>query len=201
MQGPEGAAARVAEWLNGRIPARLRIIEEALELEALSLADPAQVIAHERGPIGIEDWPSVFVLPTRTVRMSLVDVEEGGAETYSVTYAMQLLAWVRADDYEATNALRLRYALAIREALLERKTLTLPTGIVLGNPESDLAVDPNSITENYSPLMTDEAKRTIAAVDTSVNIIVREELGAPPALGEVDELDITEQLIPHPSLA
>lgn len=199
MQGPEGAAARAAEWLYGRIPARLRIIEERLELDPLSIPDPAQVLAHERGPIGIEDWPSVFVLPTRTVRMTLVDVEEGGAETYNVTYAMQVLAWVRADGYEETNALRLRYALAIREALLERKTLTLATGVVLGNPETDLAVDPNSITENYSPLMTDDAARTIAAVDTAVTITVREELAAPPALGEVDDLDV--DVIPHPSLA
>lgn len=195
MHGPEDTAKRARDWLYGRLPARLRIIEERLELDPNSLADPAQVLDHERGPIGLEDWPSVFVLPLGTTGTTLVDVEDGGAEQYLTTYRLQVLAWVRADDYEATGRLRLRYALAIREALLERKSLKLPTGVVLGDPDSDLAVDPRSIRENYSPLIDDEG-RTIAGVEVTVEVTVRELLEAPPAYGTVEELDVAV----HPAL-
>lgn len=201
MDGPEGAAKRAADWLYGRLPARLRIIEARLALPAASLADPSQVLAHERGPIGLEDWPSVFVLPLRTIRLELVDVEEGGGETYLVTYALRVLAWVRADDYEATDRLRHRYALAIREALLERKSLKLGTGVVQGDPHADLTVDPSSIREDYSDVMTDDAARTIAGVDVTVNVTVREVLAAPPAVGTVLTTTIREASLPtHPSL-
>lgn len=202
MHGPEDLGKRAAGWLTGRIPARLRIIEQRLDLEPLSLADPAQVLDHERGPIGLEDWPSVFVLPLGTTRTELVDVEDGGAEQYLTTYRMQVLAWVRADSYEATSRLRLRYALAIREALLERKSMTLGNGTVLGNPDSDLAVDPRSIVENYSPVLEDEAKRTIAGVDLTLNVIVRELLEPPPPYGTVATTAVDVAPLPvHPSLS
>lgn len=202
MDGPEGAAARAAEWLYGRLPDRLRIIEERLELEPGQLADPAQVLAHERGPIGLEDWPSVFVLPLRTVKLELVDVEDGGGETYLVTYALRVLAWVRADGYEATDRLRHRYALAVREALLERKSLKLGTGLVAGDPHADLSVDPSSIREDYSDVLEDEAARTIAGVDVTVNVTVRELLAPPPALGTVITTRVDEVPLPtHPSLS
>jgi len=195
MHGPEDVAKRAAEWLTGRIPARLRIIEARLDLEPLSLADPAQVLDHERGPIGIEDWPSVFVLPQELTASQLVDVHPDGGEEYLNTYRMQLLAWVRADSYESTNALRLRYVLAIREALLERKSLKLGTGLVAGDPDADLSVDPRSIRESYSPLIDDEG-RTIAGATVTVLITARELLEPPPALGTVEDTAVEV----HPAL-
>ena len=201
MDGPEGAAQRTADWLYGRLPARLRIIEARLNLEAATLPNPSQVLAHERGPLGIEDWPSVFVLPQGSVRNTFVDTEPDGSETYLVTYNMQVLGWVRADSYESTNTLRLRYALAIREALLERKQLALPGGHVAGNPDSDLAVDPASIRESYSPVLTDESKRTIAGVTVNLNVTVREVLAPPPPLGTVNTTDVDTVPLPaHPAL-
>lgn len=195
MHGPEDVAKRAVEWLTGRIPARLRIIEARLGLEEATLADPSQVLDHERGPIGLEDWPSVFVLPQELVSTDPIDVHPDGAEEYLNTYRTQVLAWVRADDYADTNALRLRYALAIREALLERKSLELGNGLTAGNPHHDLSIDPRTIRESYSPLIDDEG-RTIAGVTVTVNITARELLEPPPALGTVEDT----QVAVHPAL-
>jgi hypothetical protein len=191
MYGPEDLGRRAVDWLYGRIPARLRIIEARLDQQdpehaPHQLADPAQVLDHERGPIGLEDWPSVFVLPQELTATQLVDVHQNGGEEYLNTYRVQVLAWVRADSYESTSRLRLRYALAIREALLERKSLKLGAGLTAGDPHHDLTVDPSSIRESYSPLIDDEG-RTIAGVTVTVSITARELLEPPPALGVVED--------------
>ena len=158
------------------------------------LANAAQVLDHEVGPLGVEDWPSVFVLPLRQEGMRLTDVLEDASEVYRVTYAVRVLAWVRADSYATTDQLRKRYALAIRETLLERKGLDPDTGVTV--------VDPASIREDYSDVMVDAASRTIAGVDVTVNLIVTEVLGGPPTLGTVLDAEVTpEPLPPHPALS
>lgn len=210
MHGPEDTARRVTAWLTARIPAQLRIIEARLDVQRPdedhhSLPDPTQVLDHERGPIGLEDWPSVFVLPQELTASQLVDVLDGGAEEYLNTYRVQVLAWVRADSYASTSALRLRYALAIREALLERKSLTLPSGTVVGDPDWTLSVDPRSLRESYSPLIDDEG-RTIAGVTTNVAVTVRELVDPFPApYGALTGVDVTGVVndtaaLPHPAL-
>lgn len=199
MLGPEGAARHAVTWLAERIPARLRVLEQRYDLEPGQLADPVQVLDHEVGPLGVEDWPSVFVLPLRQDGMALVDVRDDASEVYRVTYAIRVLAWVRAEDYAATDQLRKRYALAIRECLLERKTLSpAPTygSGDFGASSEDNVVDPASIREDYSDVLVDEARRTIAGVDVTVNLIVTEVLDGPAALGTVEDVDVT----PHPAL-
>ena len=199
MQGPEYAAARAAPWLRGRIPAQLRALEARLELEPGELADPVTVLDHERGPLGIEEWPAVFVLPLRLEGLELVDVEADGSELYRATYALRVLSWVRASDYATTDALRKRYALAVREGLLERKALEVAPGVWQGNPNADLSVDPRSIREDYSDVLVDEASRTIAGVDTTVNVTVLERAAGPAALGVAERFDVDE-LPAHPAL-
>jgi hypothetical protein len=206
MQGPEGVAELVRGWVEQRLPARLRIIETDLDLAPGSLANPTRVLSHEVGPIALEDWPSVYVLPQRQAGMALVDVNEDAGETYRVTYALTVLAWVRADGYAATDTLRKRYALAIRETLLERKTLAPPEHYAAGNPHAPAAVIPTSLREDYSEVMTDEAKRTIAGVSVSVDVLLVESTLPPPALGSVAALDVrtkpddTADVPPHPAL-
>lgn len=200
MQGPEYAAQRVATWLRARIPVQLRALEARLDLDPGALADPAQVLDHERGPIGVEDWPAVFVLPLRLEGLALVDAEADGSELYRARYATRVLAWVRADDYAATDALRKRYALVIREALLERKALELRPGVWEGNPDTDLTVDPLSIREDYSEVLVDEARRTIAGVDVTVSVTVLEQVAPPPPLGTVLDTEVGTVLLAHPAL-
>lgn len=206
MLGPEGAASHARTWLATRIPARLRILEARYSTPTapVVLPDPVQVLDHEVGPLGVEDWPSVFVLPLRQEAMQLVDVRQDSSEVYRVVYALRVLAWVRAGDYATTDQLRKRYALAIREALLERKTLTpAPTynSGDYGAATEDNVVDPGSIREDYSDVMVDAAKRTIAGVDVTVNLIVTEVLSPlVNALGTAEDLDVTPTLTPHPAL-
>lgn len=199
MLGPEGAAERARERLADRIPARLRVLEARYGLPAGTLADPAKVLAHEDGPLGLEDWPAVYVLPQRLEGLTLSDVRPDGSEVYRCVYALRVLAWVRADDHDTTDQLRKRYALAIREALLERKALGDVTAA------EDNTVVPSSIREDYSDVFTDQAKRTIAGVFLDVQLVTIETLDGPPALGVVGEVDVRETadtatIPPHPAL-
>jgi hypothetical protein len=209
MIGPEGAADRAAEWLAERIPARLRVLEARLQLPPNTLADPARVIAHETGPIAIEDWPSVYVLPQRLERMDLVEVRGDASEVYRCRYLVRVILWVRADSYASTDRLRKRYALATREALLERKQLAAPAtygGGDYGQDTSSTVVDPSGIREDYSDVFTDDASRTIAGAYLDVPIIVTEVLDGPTPFGTVDSTPEvtttgdTASIPPHPAL-
>lgn len=204
MDGPEGTAQLAASWLEERMPARLRIIETRLELGAGKLPDPARVLTEEHGPIAIEDWPSVYVLPQKLDRMDLVDVRDDGTEVYRCRYLTRVLLWVRADGYAATELLRQRYVLATREALLERKQLRAAPEYgseEWGHLVGSIAIDPGSIREDYGPLLTDEAGRTIAGAFLDVAVLNAEVMPAPAAIGEVGTVGVdTATLPPHPGL-
>lgn len=202
MDGPEGAGALVAAWLTTRIPARLRLLEARLDMTAGTIVDPARVLSEDTGPIAIEDWPSVYVLPQRLDRMDVVDVDAQG-ETYACRYVMRVLMWVRASTYADTELLRRRYVLATREALLERKQLrTAPT---YGSPEwgqlvGNITVDPASIREDYGPMIDDEG-RTIAGAFIDLNVLTAERMAAAAPLGLTDTVEVdTAPLPPHPGL-
>lgn len=184
MLGPEGAAERVTAWLTARIPARLRLLETRYELEAATLPDPSLVVDHDTGPLGLEDWPAVLVLPQRLEALAYVDNVPAG-ELYRATYSVEVLEWLRADDYETTDELRKRYVLATREALLERKQLEAAPAYG-ETAAGTFAVDPGSIREDYGPVVVDEAKRTIAGVRLTVNVTVAELLDGPDPMGTVD---------------
>ena len=212
MLGPEGAGDRVTAWLTTAIPARLRLLETRLGLAASSLPNPALVVGHDTGPLGLEDWPAVIVLPGRLEGLELADTTTDGAELYRARYALEVLAWVRADDYRTTDDLRKRYVLAIREALLERKQLAARQAYGTPAPAGNVfAVEPDSIREDYGPVVTDEATRTIAGVRLDVVVVVAEELAAPAPMGTVNAAptvtatpqavdDPVEAVVVHPGL-
>lgn len=204
MIGPEGCADHTVAWLAERIPARLRVLETRYQLAAGTLPDPVLVAAQERGQLAIEDWPSVFVLPQRTRSQRLTEVRPDGSEVYRVRYMLRILSWVRSDGYATTDQLRKRYVLAVREALLERKQLApAPTygDGDFGTQVSDVVVVPESMREDYSDVMTDEAGRTIAAAFIDVDVDVEEVLDGPAALGTVETTEVdTAALPPHPAL-
>lgn len=188
MIGPEGAADRVVEWLTPTIPARLRLLEARLGLDPATLPDPQLIAAQERGPLGLEDWPSVFVLPQRLDRLEPIEqAHPAGGESYRATYVLRVLVWVRAEGYDATDTLRKRYVLAAREALLERKQLAAQPAY--GTPPlegTEFAVVPASIREDYSDVLVDDAKRTIAGAWIDLNVTVVEVLAGPAPMGTVD---------------
>lgn len=220
MNGPEGAALLLRDRIAERLPARLRLLETRLGLEANTLPDPARVLAAETGPLALEDWPSVYVLPQRTTGLALVDVHAGADEAYRITYALRLVGWLRGDTYAGTDTLRKRYALALREVLLERKGLrgldeyaagTYGAGEYGGDDDPiETVIRPETIREGYSEVFTDDAKRTIAGVVVDLELDVTETLPAPTPYGDPDEpntIDVTVALDgdtasipPHPAL-
>lgn len=202
MLGPEGAGDAVVTWLAARLPARLRILETRYELEGVDvLPDPVLVAAQDRGPMAIEDWPAVLALPQGTISTRLVEVLDDGAEVYRVRYRLRIYAWVRSEGYAATDTLRKRYTLAIREALLERKQLVAAPAYGVAATGSAFAVAPETIREDYSDVMTDTAGRTIAAAFIEVAVDVDEVLEGPAPFGTVETTQVdTAALPPHPAL-
>ena len=199
MLGPEGAAERLTAWLTTAIPARLRKLETRYELEPATLPDPALLVDHDTGPLGLEDWPAVLVLPQRLDSLGYVDTVPAG-ELYRATYALELLEWLRAEDYATTDELRRRYVLATREALLERKQAQAAPAYG-EQAAGTFTVDPSSIREDYSPVLTDEARRTLAGVRITVNVVVVELLDGPAPMGNVNNppaVDETPQGIDEP---
>lgn len=209
MRGPEGAATLVCAWLTARIPARLTRLEEVLGLDAGTLPTPGLITAQDRGTIGLEQWPAVLVIPQRMEQLELTDLGSDGSELYRVGYRIRVLTWVRAEDHESTATLRNRYALAIRETLLERKQLTERATFgsgAFGQDTSEAAVRPETITEDYSDTFVDDAGRTIAGgwveLVVTVNELLEGDTAAPAASSiTVAETGDTSTIPQHPALS
>ena len=191
MRGPEAVATVLTARLAVAIPARLRVAETRLGLPVGALPNPQRLVDYDAGPIPLESWPAVYVLPQRMTRLTLIENTLDG-EHYRARYPVRVLAWVRADGYQPTDLLRKRYALAIREALLDRRALAG------GATEREVAVDPTTITEDYSEVMVD-AGRTIAGTWLDVDVTAVEVLDPPTALGVVNTKTVTA-VAKHPAL-
>lgn len=205
MKGPEGASELVRAWLEQRIPARLTRLEQLLGLPAGSIPTPGLIVAQDRGPIGLEEWPALLVIPQRMESLELVDVGGDGSELYRAGYRVRVLVWVRADDYDTTDLLRKRYVLAVRETLLERKQLTARPAYGTASP-GDSAVRPETFTEDYSDVFVDDAGRTIAGGWVELVVTVLElldgEADAPTATEvTVAETGDTSAIPQHPALS
>jgi hypothetical protein len=207
MIGSEGVGQAVAAWLEYRLPTRLRILEARLGLQPGELVDPSLIEDHETGPIAIEQWPAIYALPQKMSDLKVVETAEGD-QTYRVTYPVRILAWVRANDYGTTDLLRKRYALAIREALLERKQLTPAPeygGPGWGDHTAAVTINPASIREDYSGLVDDQSGATIAGTWVDVDVTFTETLEGAAPLGQVADFELSEhgdtrRVPPHPGL-
>lgn len=212
MIGPEGAAELGAAWLALELPGRLEQLATRLELADGQLPAPALVLPYDEPNLALEDWPAVFVVVEELLNLTLAEVHQDGGETYRSRYRALVFAWVRSDGYLEVDELRKRYVLAIREAMLYRKSLTpVPTygAGTFGVQPPGIAVDVNSIRESLSPPLTDGNGRTIAGAYVECVLIVEEYLAGPPALGTALELDASPALLerddtatvpPHPAL-
>lgn len=194
IAGPEAAAERVAAWLKAQVPALLLVRATAT---ATAYPPPVLVQSYESGPLAVEDFPAILVLPQRLTSLRLVDVTPGG-ETYSAAYALRVLLWVRGLSHADTSRIRFGYATAAREALLARKQATAQDSTV---GDGLFAVDPTSLVEDYSDVMVDEAGRTIAGVYLDVTVTQVEHVDTTPITGTTTEVAVdTLSVPPHPAL-
>lgn len=199
MGGPEAAAARIAAWLAATVPERLQAHTTVGNVgwgEADEYPPPALVLDHDAGPIPTEDWPAIIVLPQTSTSMRFVGIEPDDADVYEVGYRVRVLAWVRGRDHADTSHIRFGYLVAIREALLQRKqaaTVAAADGL--------FTVDPGSLREDYSDVMTDDAGRTIAGVYVDVDVLQVETVDTGPPIGTAEAIDAdTRTIPPHPAL-
>jgi hypothetical protein len=208
VNGPDGAAGQLTAVLKDLVPARLARIRVAQGVDPEDLPDPMLFVDHDHGPLALEEWPAILVLPQNMVGMTRVDVIEGGREVYQVTYAVRILCWVRHHTWAGTDLMRRRYVTAVREALLDRRNLTASTGAFgasdAGLLNGQVAVAPSTIRESYSDVFTDANGQTIAAASTDVNIMAIELTDA-TSLGTADTVDVvvsadTDGVQPHPGL-
>lgn len=184
MDGPEGATTRVNAWLALRLPVRVAMLRRRLNVDEADLPAPATVLPYDKLSLGVEEWPAVLTAAQELRAFRPLGLDNDGVETYAATYTVRIYALVRGDGEAEVDVARKRYVLAIREALLERKTLRL---LVEGQATPlELAVSPASIRESYSDLAPTEAG-TIAGAWLSADVTVEERLEpvntdtAPPA--------------------
>lgn len=207
MKGAEGAADLVATWFGTALPDRCARIRARLNLPPEAFPPPALIAPHEHGPLALEEWPAVLVVPRALADMRLADTVDDGTELYLCGYQLRILCWVRGESVGETDLLRKRLTLAVRETLLSRKQLTpLPRygsgpygggqyGIGVGGP--DTAVRPTTIREDYSQLFTDGRHGAVIAgswVDVQVAVLE----AAEPLLtrGRADRVDLTTTHMP-----
>lgn len=193
MRGPEGAAELAATLLATDLPPRLAALASRLEVDPALIPPPALVLPYDEPNLALEDWPAVFVVVEELLTLAPAEVHGDASETYRARYRALVYAWVRADGYLEVDLLRKRYVLAIREALLARKSLTPAPSYgsgAFGAQVPGVVVDPTSLRESLSPPLTDGNGRTIAGAYVAAILTVEEFLAGPEPLGTVLSADL-----------
>lgn len=205
IPGAEGAARALADRLSQALPDHLDKLSTLLALMD-PLPHPVKVVWHDIDELGIDDYPTVLVMPVSTEGMEHIDVEgPTNGDTWRVTYRLNILAWVRSREGHAeTSLLAMRYAAALRDCLLHRTRLHPWQDRDTGLPPA--AVDPTSLREDYSPVAVDAAGRTIAAVQIRCDVHRVEHIDGPEPLGAVATTVVDGRAVGvdqpiHPALA
>lgn len=191
MDGMEGAIATVVERMTAALPGKTTQLRTRYdvdpETEGDQLPDVVTIAPYNRARLGVEEWPAVLIAGQETPNMRRADQPT----IWLVTYKLRAFVWVRGDSGETVELVRQRLTLAVRELLLERKTMT-----------DTLMVDDSSLRESFSELARDDTNATVAASYIEFNAWVQEELAdAIPAYGTVEDTQVdTANLPPHPAL-
>lgn len=209
MYGPEVAADRLAARLRDRLPGQLAALADDLDAADGDLPPPALIEPHDRmRPLGIEEWPAVFVVVTGVAGVRSARRDDAG-EAFAVRYPFRVYLWLRHESDTAVDLLRKRYVLAVREVLFARRALLAAelaaNRTYLPDAAAGPYVDPLALREDYAPLALDDAGRTIAAAYLEAELLAAELVAAPPSLGTVDEGLVaaaadTAGIPPHPAL-
>lgn len=191
MDGMEGAVSTVVDRLKTALPAKTVQLRARYEIDPDTdgdkLPNVITVAPYNRARLGVEEWPAVLVAGQETPTMRRADQPT----IWLVTYKLRAFVWVRGDSSEQVELVRQRLTLAVRELLLERKTMT-----------DSLMVDDSSLRESFSELARDDNQATVAASYVEFNAWVQETLDdAVAGYGPLAEANIdTANLPPHPAL-
>lgn len=203
MIGPEGAAQALTEQLEAQLPAKLAELRTRLTVEEADLPDPGLVEPHDRIRRPIEAYPAVLVLVTGLGSLTPVDRPDSLPEVWVARYPFRIYLWLRGEYEDATDLLRKRYVLAVREVLLARRVLATAvqgdSGIRI--PAGDTpAIDPIALREDYSPIALDENGATVAAAYVEAACLIAESVEPDPVLGTAGTLTVEEVPLAHPAL-
>jgi hypothetical protein len=192
MDGMEGAVALIVDRMTPALATKTAELRERYDVnpdtEGHLLPDFHTVAAYNRARLGVEEWPALLVsgLNTETMRRS----DQPGI--WLCQYRLRGFIWVRGEDGTGVQLAQHRLTLAVRELLMERRTLT-----------EDAMVDDASLRESYSELARDDNQETVAGAYVEFLLWVSETLADAdkPPLGQVEETQIdTAHLPPHPAL-
>lgn len=160
MRGVEGVVGAVLTRLQDGMPGKLADLRDRYGVADNSLEDITRWLDHEPDDIAIDKPPMVVVteLTSDTVDGPMrVTGDGGGGSVYVLRYRVTVFAWARGRTYDTTTRNRRRYALAVRELLLQAPGL---------GPTQDpgaIRLRPESLVETYSEVARDGQTREIIA--------------------------------------
>lgn len=176
MSGPQSAAdliaARLTATLGDRVWLDAHAARHGYDLTAAPLPTPGRIAGVDPGQLALEEWPAALATVTKTVSMKPLDANDDGSREQRVTYAVELLLLVRAEDETATDVLRKRYVLAAREALQAQTSL--------GDGATCWV-----LAEDYSAALAPRDGDVVAAARLSAAVAIDETIPGPEAHGTV----------------
>jgi hypothetical protein len=200
VNGPEGAGSLCLSVLQAHLPTKITELEARLSLAAGAIGQPGLITSDDRPASSLElsAYPGVIVDTRRLLSIEMSDQSVTGTgppsagREYLCRYQMRVWFWVRDQEYGGVTAKRDRYALAIREVLLQNEAWS---GL-------DAFINEDSITESYSDVAEVEEgdMRQLAGAFVDFSATMTEVLSV-PVLGTVESVQPSVgMLVDHPGL-
>lgn len=149
MNGPDGVRDACVALLREDLPERIPLLREARNLDHARLPDVAadRISSAERVSNVLNgakaSW--IEVINPRKVRMRQVDLDVRGNPVYRSTWAVRVIIWALAREWEVSIAARDNLMAACAGSLLEYPTLSRTPG------DTGFLVNINTIVEEPGP--------------------------------------------------
>ena len=182
MLGAEGVSTAIVEKIRAHAPAKITQLRARYSADAATIPMPASLHSTSKDTLSIEEYPAIVCTTVDTTgRLGNRQLSSDGEfDVFQYKYRMRMFVFVTGPGTEATDLLRKRYVLAVREILL--------TNIIFVDAGGQYAeLDPNTIKESYSEVAENDDKQLFAAAYLEFEITTAESLAAYPVphLGEL----------------
>lgn len=173
MLGAEGVSRALVYRLLERFPGKLTEIRARLGVDADTLPELQAIYPHEISIRAMNAYPCASVVAYQTTgRVGNRQFEsDGGYDEYSYRYKMRIYVWGMANDHVATDLLRKRLALAVREVLLNDK-------IFYDQNTQYAELDPQTLLESYSDVGSVAENQFLGGVYLELEVATQETLVA-----------------------